>query len=88
MRTEGLDSVERGVYLWLRRTGTRKRTEFNSRKLLRLLEQDGWVVIRVRGDHHTLRKKGIKPPIVLVHPKKDLPVGLVRRIYKDAGWRI
>jgi predicted RNA binding protein YcfA (HicA-like mRNA interferase family) len=25
--------------------------------------------------------------IVVPHPKKDLPIGLVRKIYKDAGWR-
>ena len=61
--------------------------ERNSRKLLRLLEEDGWVVVRVRGSHHTLRKPGTKHPIVLVHPKKDLPIGLVRQIYKDVGWR-
>jgi plastocyanin len=36
---------------------------------------------------HTFRKKGVKHPVVLVHPKKDLPIGLVRKIYKDAGWR-
>lgn len=61
--------------------------EFNSRKLLKMLEQDGWVIKRIRGDHHTLKKKGVRHPVVLVHPKKDLPIGLVRRIYKDAGWR-
>jgi predicted RNA binding protein YcfA (HicA-like mRNA interferase family) len=61
--------------------------EFNSSKLLKKLEKDGWKVVRVNGSHHTLKKKGSPHPIVLVHPKKDLPIGLVRRIYKDAGWR-
>lgn len=60
--------------------------EFNSRKLLKRLEKDGWVVKRINGSHHTLKKPGVKHPIVLVHPKKDLPIGLVRKIYKDAGW--
>jgi predicted RNA binding protein YcfA (HicA-like mRNA interferase family) len=60
--------------------------ERNSRKLLKKLERDGWVVVRIKGDHHTM-KKGWPHPIVLVHPKKDLPIGLVRRVYKDAGWR-
>jgi predicted RNA binding protein YcfA (HicA-like mRNA interferase family) len=63
------------------------RLEFNSRKLLKMLEKDGWVHKRTNGDHHTFRKKGVKHPVVLVHPKKDLPIGLVRKIYKDAGWR-
>lgn len=60
--------------------------ECNSRKLLRMLERDGWCIVRIHGSHHTLKKKGARYPIVLVHPKKDLPAGLVRRIYKDAGW--
>lgn len=60
--------------------------EFSSRKLLKKLEKDGWRVVRINGSHHTLKKKGVRHPIVLVHPKKDLPIGLVKRIYKDAGW--
>lgn len=60
--------------------------EFNSRKLLKMLENDGWKVVRTNGSHHTMKKKGVRHPVVLVHPKKDLPIGLVRRIYKDAGW--
>ena len=60
--------------------------EFNSRKLLKMLEKDGWVLKRTNGSHHTFKKPGVKYPIVLVHPKKDLPIGLVRKIYKDAGW--
>ena len=62
--------------------------EFNSRKLLKKLEQDGWRVVRTRGSHVILKKQGTKHPIVLVHPKKDLPIGLVKRIYKDAGWSL
>ncbi len=60
--------------------------ETNSRKLLKLLIADGWVVERVRGDHHNLKKSGVPDLITLPHPKKDLPKGLVRRIYKIAGW--
>jgi predicted RNA binding protein YcfA (HicA-like mRNA interferase family) len=60
--------------------------EFNSRKLLKLLKDDGWVVKRTNGDHVIMAKPSVRNPVVLVHPKKDLPIGLVRRIYKDAGW--
>lgn len=60
--------------------------EFNSRKLLKLLEKDGWSIKRTNGDHVIMKKAGAKHPIVLTHPRKDLPIGLVRRIYKDAGW--
>jgi predicted RNA binding protein YcfA (HicA-like mRNA interferase family) len=61
--------------------------ETNSRKLLRMLQNAGWDVVRISGDHHILKHPDFDHSIVLPHPKKDLPTGLVRRIYKDAGWR-
>lgn len=62
--------------------------EQNSRKLMRLLEADGWVLDRVSGDHHTFKHPARNEIITLTHPRKDLPTGLVRRIYKIAGWRM
>jgi predicted RNA binding protein YcfA (HicA-like mRNA interferase family) len=61
--------------------------ETNSRKLLKMLQDAGWTVVRISGDHHILQHPDWDHSIVLPHPKKDLPRGLVRRIYKDAGWR-
>jgi len=61
--------------------------ETNSRKLLRLLERDGWQIARTRGDHVTLKHPAVAELITVPHPKKDLPKGLVRRIYTIAGWR-
>jgi predicted RNA binding protein YcfA (HicA-like mRNA interferase family) len=61
--------------------------ETNSRKLLRLLQNSGWEVVRISGDHHIMTHPGFDHSIVLPHPKKDLSTGLVRRIYKEAGWR-
>jgi len=61
--------------------------ERNSRKLIRMLERDGWVLDRVKGDHHTFKHDEKAELISLTHPKKDLPVGLVRGIYRIAGWK-
>jgi predicted RNA binding protein YcfA (HicA-like mRNA interferase family) len=61
--------------------------ETNSRKLIRMLERDGWELDRVSGDHHTFKHPEREPLITVTHPRKDLPIGLVRRIYKLAGWR-
>jgi predicted RNA binding protein YcfA (HicA-like mRNA interferase family) len=52
-----------------------------------MLEQDGWVLDRVNGDHHTFKHPSNVKIITITHPKRDLPTGLVRRIYKLAGWR-
>ena len=61
--------------------------EKNSRKLIRMLEQDGWELDRVNGGHHTFKHPAREEIITSTHPRKDLPIGLVRRIYKLAGWR-
>jgi predicted RNA binding protein YcfA (HicA-like mRNA interferase family) len=84
MRTNDIDSAQMVCKAMSRNSDLR--LERNSRKLLKMLVKDGWTVVRSRGSHHTLKKIGVNHPIVLVHPKKDLPIGMVRQIYKDAGW--
>jgi predicted RNA binding protein YcfA (HicA-like mRNA interferase family) len=61
--------------------------ERDSRKLMRMLERDGWVLDRVSGDHHTFKHPERAALITLTHPRKDLPVGLVRSVYRIAGWK-
>ena len=58
--------------------------ETNSRKLITLLERDGFERVGIRGSHHKFRKGKIS--LVVPHPKKDLPLGTVRAIYRQAGW--
>ncbi|WP_233350709.1 type II toxin-antitoxin system HicA family toxin [Maricaulis maris] len=58
--------------------------ETNSRKLIKLLEKDGFEHVTTKGSHHKYRKGMIT--LVVPHPKKDLPTGLVRAIYRQAGW--
>ncbi|MCG9084096.1 type II toxin-antitoxin system HicA family toxin [Laribacter hongkongensis] len=57
----------------------------NSGKLIRLIEDDGWKLVRTTGSHHHY-KHPTKPGLVTVpHPKKDLPAGTVNSIKKQAG---
>jgi len=57
----------------------------NSATLIRMLEEDGWRQVRVKGSHHHF-KHAIKIGLVTVpHPKKDLPLGTWNSILKDAG---
>ena len=58
----------------------------NSREIKRRLEREGWVLDRVTGSHHIFRHPATRATVVLPHPKKDLGTGLIRRIYRDAGW--
>lgn len=57
--------------------------ETNSKRLLKVLKKEGFEVVSIRGSHHKLRK-GDKI-LILPHPKKDLPLGTVRSIYRQAG---
>lgn len=57
--------------------------ETNSRRLLKVLKDAGFEEISVKGSHHKLRKE--KVTVIVPHPKKSLPLGTVRSIYKQAG---
>ncbi|WP_201549479.1 MULTISPECIES: type II toxin-antitoxin system HicA family toxin [unclassified Psychrobacter] len=44
-----------------------------SSTLIKLLEEDGWKVIRKKGtSHHILKKEGIDKIISISHPEKDV----------------
>jgi predicted RNA binding protein YcfA (HicA-like mRNA interferase family) len=58
----------------------------NSRDIKRRLEREGWILQRVTGSHHVFKHPRTSQLVVLPHPKKDLGPGLVRNIYKQAGW--
>lgn len=58
--------------------------ERNSRKLIARLQRDGFELIGARGSHHKFRKGAVT--LIIPHPKKDLPLGTVRAIYRQAGW--
>ena len=58
--------------------------ERNSAKLMKLLRKDGFEQVSARGSHQKFRKG--EKTVILPHPKKDLPLGTVRAIYKQAGW--
>ncbi len=60
--------------------------ERDSRKLIRKLEADGWVVVAQRGSHVQLKHPEKPGRVTVPHPKLDLPAGTVRSIYRQAGW--
>jgi predicted RNA binding protein YcfA (HicA-like mRNA interferase family) len=56
------------------------------REVIRLLERDGWTVVRQRGSHRQLRHPH-KPGLVTVagKPNFDLAPGTLNSIFKQAG---
>lgn len=57
----------------------------NSKELVKLIEDDGWVLVRVNGSHHHFKHPEKDGLVTIPHPKKDLPKGTVRSILKQAG---
>jgi predicted RNA binding protein YcfA (HicA-like mRNA interferase family) len=59
-----------------------------SREIISHLKSDGWVLARVKGDHHHFVHP-TKPGIVTVpHPKKDLPLGTCKSIERQSGVKL
>jgi predicted RNA binding protein YcfA (HicA-like mRNA interferase family) len=56
-----------------------------SAAIIRELEAAGWALNRIRGSHHVFRHPSRPGHVVVPHPKKDLGVGLIAAIRKQAG---
>ena len=56
------------------------------REVIRILEQDGWLLDRTRGDHRQFVHPE-KPGTVTVsgNPSVDVPAGTLASIWKQAG---
>ncbi|SFY23216.1 Predicted RNA binding protein YcfA, dsRBD-like fold, HicA-like mRNA interferase family [Paracoccus pantotrophus] len=61
--------------------------ERNSRKLIKMLEADGWVRVAVKGDHWQFKHPERPGRVTVPHPNKDIKSGTVMSIYRQAGWR-
>lgn len=49
------------------------------------MKKKGWIVKRIKGSHHQMAHPNHNYVITVPHPKKDLPIELVRAIKKKAG---
>ena len=56
----------------------------HSKKLIERLRVDGWVLSRTKGSHHIFTHATKSGHICIPHPKKDLGLGLVEKILKQA----
>ncbi len=57
----------------------------DSRRVLARLLAEGWVEVRQRGSHLQLKHPEKPGRVTLPHPKRDIPVGTLRSIEKQAG---
>ena len=57
----------------------------DSNQLIKILDRQGFSVIRQKGSHVILINEQKTRIVVPVHPGKDLKPGLVRAIIREAG---
>ncbi|WP_018716294.1 type II toxin-antitoxin system HicA family toxin [Arhodomonas aquaeolei] len=63
-----------------------KDTQIKSKDVIARLEQEGWRRVGGKGDHQKFKHPCRSGHVVVPHPRKDLPAGTLRNIYRQAGW--
>ena len=56
-----------------------------SAALIQKLERAGWVLRGIKGSHHVYTHPNRPGHISVPHPKKDLGIGLLHKLLKQAG---
>ncbi|HAZ43183.1 MAG TPA: hypothetical protein DCZ55_01390 [Cyanobacteria bacterium UBA11371] len=58
----------------------------SGKELAKLLERNGWILLRIQGSHHIDGKPGITVRIsVPIHGNKSIKIGLLKHLLKMAG---
>lgn len=58
---------------------------YSSREVIKILQADGWFEVGCDGDHHQFKHLTKKGRVTVTHPKKDIPLGTLKRIEQQAG---
>lgn len=61
-------------------------TPMDSDAIIRRLKKEGWQEVHVAGSHHKFKHPDKLGHVVVPHPKRDLPQGTARNIFRQAGW--
>lgn len=60
----------------------------DSREVIRVLTLDGWYEVNQAGSHKQLKHPNKKGRVTVPHPKRDIPIGTLRSIEKQAGIKL
>ena len=58
---------------------------YSSVELIKLIEDDGWKLVRVNGSHHHFHHPGKKGIVTIPHPVKDIDPKTFSSIKRQAG---
>ncbi|MGJ5034629.1 type II toxin-antitoxin system HicA family toxin [Bradyrhizobium sp. HKCCYLRH3059] len=60
----------------------------NSRDVISVLQRDGWVQVAQKGSHVQFKHPAKKGRVTVPHPSRDLPIGTLKSIEKQAGLKL
>lgn len=60
----------------------------HSRTVIKQLKEDGWFWVRTKGSHHHFAHATKQGIVTVPHPEKDLPIGTIKSIEKQAGVKL
>jgi predicted RNA binding protein YcfA (HicA-like mRNA interferase family) len=60
----------------------------NSRDVIAALKADGWVQVAQKGSHVQFKHPTKSGRVTVSHPKKDVPIGTLRSIEKQADLKL
>ena len=58
----------------------------NGKDIIKCLEQEGWYKVGDKSDHEKYKHPEKSDHVVVPRPRKDMPIGTLCNIYKQAGW--
>ena len=60
----------------------------NSPDVIKALEKDGWYEVNHAGSHKQFKHATKKGRVTVPHPKRDIPIGTLKSIEKQAGIKL
>jgi predicted RNA binding protein YcfA (HicA-like mRNA interferase family) len=60
----------------------------NSRHIIAKLQADGWYRVGQKGSHVQFKHPTEPGRVTVPHPEKDIPMGTVRNIERQAGFKL
>lgn len=60
---------------------------YTAKELMKMLEKDGWYIVRVKGSHYIYQHKTKNGTIPVPMHKGVMPIGTANAILKQAGLR-
>ena len=59
----------------------------DGKTIIKILEKNGWEVLRISGSHHRMGKGKLRTTVP-IHGKRDLGKGLLNAIQKQTGVKL